>query len=67
MEGARFLLIDGRVAAVWTTTRADDTATLTITLLTRQSRADLDAAVAEGERLLAWHSPDCERRVVEVG
>ena len=67
VEGARFLLIDGRVAAVWTTTRADDTATLTITLLTRQSRADLDAAVAEGERLLAWHSPDCGRRVVEVG
>ena len=66
VEGARFLLIDGRVAGVWTTTRSDGTATLTITLLTRQSRADLDAAVAEGEHLLAWHSPDCDRRVVEV-
>ena len=54
VQGARFLLIDGRVAGVWTLTGDR----LTITLLTRQSPSDVEDAVAEGERLLAWHNSD---------
>ena len=49
--GARFLLLDGRVAGTWTITGER----LEITLLTRQSPSVVEEAVAEGERLLAWH------------
>jgi hypothetical protein len=52
VEGARFLLVDGRVAGVWTISAAG----LRITMLTRQPPAELDAVVAEGQALLAWHT-----------
>ncbi len=53
VTGARFLLVDGRVAAVWTIT---PDAVLRVTLLTPQTPADVDAVVAEGEALLSWHT-----------
>jgi len=66
VEGARFLLVDGRVAGVWTILPADDTATLRITLLTRPSRPDTEELVAEGERLLAWHTGGAAKQRVEL-
>jgi hypothetical protein len=51
VAGARFLLVDGRVAGTWTI----GPEVLRITTLTPQPPAELDAVAAEGERLLAWH------------
>lgn len=51
VQGARFLLVDGRVAGVWTITGP----TLEVRPLTPAVRAAADEVVAEGERLLAWH------------
>jgi hypothetical protein len=59
VAGARFLLVDGRVAGVWTI----EEAALRITLLTAVSAGDRKEIVAEGERLLAWHSGDLAPRV----
>jgi hypothetical protein len=52
VEGARFLLVDGRVAGVWTIGPTG----LRVTMLTRQAPAEIDAVAAEGEALLAWHT-----------
>ncbi|MCO1656220.1 winged helix DNA-binding domain-containing protein [Pseudonocardia humida] len=58
--GARFLLVDGRVAATWTTepaqpTRAaDDPPVLRISALVPITGADRDAVVEEGAGLLAF-------------
>ncbi|GIE95645.1 winged helix DNA-binding domain-containing protein [Paractinoplanes rishiriensis] len=54
VAGARFLLIDGRVAGTWTIDAASPE--LRIDLLTRPAPEQVDAAVAEGECLLAWHT-----------
>jgi hypothetical protein len=51
VAGARFLLVDGRVAGTWTI--GPDA--LRVTMLTPQPAAQLEAVAAEGERLLAWH------------
>ena len=58
VQGARFLLVDGRVAGVWTIRDG-----LHITLLAPLPAADRDAVVAEGEALLAWHTDGAHRRV----
>jgi hypothetical protein len=50
ITGARFLLVDGRVAATWTIPRGEQT--LRITPLTPISRTDTDAVTTEAHRLL---------------
>jgi DNA glycosylase AlkZ-like len=62
VAGARFVLVDGLVAATWTVDRA---ATLRITLLTRLRRSDRDAVADEGSRLLAFLAGDAAARGVE--
>ena len=66
VAGARFVLVDGRVAATWTVTREDDAATLRVAPLRRLARADRDAVAEEGERLLAFLAPDAGPRRVEL-
>ncbi len=56
VSGARFLLVDGRVAGVWTSVREGGRLGLRVTLLAPQRSGDLEAVVEEGERLLAWHA-----------
>ena len=62
VEGARFLLVDGRVAATWT---VEEGAALTIAPLVPIGRADRDAVVEEGERLLGFLAPEAGRRRVQ--
>jgi hypothetical protein len=54
VQGARFLLVDGRVAATWTTDGAGAQAVLRVTLLRPLSDDEADGVVAEGERLLRF-------------
>jgi hypothetical protein len=64
VEGARFVLVDGRVAATWAVERDRVTATLRITALTRLGREHRDAITGEGRSLLAFLTdPAAERRV----
>ena len=65
--GARFVLVDGRVAATWTVARDADAATLAVTPLAALAPQDRDAVAEEGERLLAFLAADAHRRRVEVG
>ncbi|MCO8271820.1 winged helix DNA-binding domain-containing protein [Actinoplanes sp. TRM 88003] len=58
VEGARFLLVDGRVAGRWTLTGD----TLRVLLF---HPVDVDPVVAEAEELLAWHGVD-GRTVIDV-
>lgn len=60
VTGARFLLVDGRVAGTWTVT-VDDAATLRIAQLRAFTTNERDAIVAEGESLLALFQPEPER------
>ena len=52
MKGARFVLVDGRVAATWTTPKGS--ATVEVTPLVRIGKADRAATLAEAERLAAF-------------
>lgn len=61
VAGARFLLVDGRVAGTWTLRTAGDAAVLEITPLTDVT--DRDAVEAEGARLVRWHVPDRPGRI----
>lgn len=63
VEGARFLLLDGRVAGTWTITHPDDTTTLRITLLTHPSRPDKEALLSEAEHLLSWHTTTTKHHI----
>lgn len=54
VTGARFVLVDGRVAATWTVERADEMPTLHIAPLTPLATAERDAVTEEGERLLTF-------------
>ena len=66
VDGARFVLVDGRVAATWTVVSDDAATTLRIAPLTRLPRRDTDAMVAEGRRLLAFLTDGAARQRVEV-
>jgi hypothetical protein len=73
VQGARFLLLDGRVAGTWTTVLEDGTSTLRVTVFAPLTRRDADALVAEGESLLELlggdagaAGPPAERRRVEI-
>lgn len=57
VTGARFLLVDGRVAGTWAVT-VDDAATLRIELLRRLTTDEREAVVAEGESLLTMFQPE---------
>ncbi|GAA4682706.1 winged helix DNA-binding domain-containing protein [Phytohabitans rumicis] len=65
VAGARFVLVDGRVAGTWMTT-VDGGPTLRITLLVPVAGPDRDALVAEGERLLGLFDTGEGRPRVEV-
>lgn len=58
VEGARFVLVDGRVAATWTSTRDGDSARLHITPLRLLGPHERAAITREGECLLAFLT-DC--------
>jgi hypothetical protein len=56
VTGARFLLVDGRVAATWDVRNDDGTTVLTIDPLTDPARSD--DVDEEGARLLSFLAPD---------
>jgi Winged helix DNA-binding domain len=66
VEGARFVLVDGRVAGTWTVVPDDARVTLRVTLLIPLKPQDADAMVDEGERLLALLADANARQHVEV-
>lgn len=66
VTGARFVLVDGRVAATWTLAGDGDVAKLRATLLGPLAPADRDAVVEEGERLLGFLASAAGRRRVEL-
>jgi Winged helix DNA-binding domain len=66
VDGARFVLVDGRVQATWTVAREGQAATLRIATLAPIGRADREGVAGEGERLLAFLAPDAGRRRVEI-
>jgi hypothetical protein len=61
------VLVDGFVSCVWRVTRERGSVTLTVTLLSRLSRADRSAVEEEGERLLEFVAPEVARRQVRFG
>jgi hypothetical protein len=66
VQGARFVLVDGRVAGTWMVASDGGTATLRITVLSGLARRDADAVVAEGQRLLGFFGDDAARQRVEI-
>ncbi|MQA98305.1 MAG: hypothetical protein GEV11_28275 [Streptosporangiales bacterium] len=62
---AATVLVDGTVAATWSVTRADGTATLTVRPLRPLTGAGRDAVEAEGAALLAFAHPDADPRITE--
>ena len=66
VTGARFVLVDGRVAATWSVARDGDAATLLVVALGALAPAQRDAVAEEGELLLAFLAPDAGVRRVEL-
>lgn len=66
VEGARFLLVDGRVAGTWTIVPDETALALSITPLAPISRRDADAVTAEGLALLSLYADDGRQRRVEL-
>jgi hypothetical protein len=66
VEGARFVLVDGRVAATWTV-QADQRPALRITPLVPLSRADREAVAEEGGRLLEFFGQDPGAQAIAAG
>ncbi|NUT38297.1 MAG: winged helix DNA-binding domain-containing protein [Hamadaea sp.] len=64
VAGARFLLVDGRVAGTWTVDATGESTTLRIAYLVKVVGESADAVVAEGERLLELYEGDAARRRV---
>lgn len=58
------ILVDGTIAAAWRVVRTTQTATLTVDLGRRLSRAERTDLAAEAERLSAFLDPDRAREVV---
>lgn len=54
VTGARFVLVDGRVAATWSLEHSEQPAILRIEPFAPLAKADLDAVTEEGERLLSF-------------
>ncbi len=67
VAGARFVLVDGRVAATWTTDGDVDDITLRVRALRPLRRADCDAVVAEGETLLTFLTDGRGGHRVDIG
>jgi Winged helix DNA-binding domain len=67
VAGARFVLVDGRVAATWTTDGDSGDITLRVRALRPLRRADRDAVVAEGEALLTFLTDGRGGHRVDVG
>jgi hypothetical protein len=65
-EGARFVLVSGRVAATWTVDRHGDAATLRVSTFGPFASESRDAVAAEGERLLAFLTDGTADRRVEI-
>jgi Winged helix DNA-binding domain len=63
VTGARFLLVDGRVAATWDARNDDGTTVLAIDPLTELARSD--GVDEEGARLLSLLAPDGARARIE--
>ena len=66
VEGARFVLVDGRVRGTWTVNVEGDAATLRIARLGRIASADRAALVDEGTRLLAFLTDGAAEPRVEI-
>ncbi len=66
VQGARFVLVDGRVAGTWAVVPDGVTATLRVMLLVELKRPDADAVVDEGRRLLAFLADETAHQRVEV-
>jgi hypothetical protein len=67
VEGARFVLVDGRVAATWSFSRpTPETAALRVTPLRRLDRRERDAVKEEGERLVAFLGGGAVRTQVDI-
>ncbi len=66
VEGARFVLVDGRVGATWTVDRDGDVSTLRVTPLTRLTREQRDAIAGEGRYLLAFLTDTAAERRVDI-
>lgn len=64
VTGARFVLVDGRVAATWTVEEPARSTVLRVAPLVRIGRDDRAALVAEGERLLTFLTDGAGGRVV---
>jgi hypothetical protein len=60
------VLVDGFVGAIWKITRNGGGALLQIESTAPVERRDMDAVVAEGERLLAFTDPQAKKREVSV-
>ena len=67
VAGARFLLVDGRVAGTWQVARNGDVAALRVTELSNLATRDRDAVVVEGRTTPSvpqWHSRPCRFRSI---
>jgi hypothetical protein len=62
VQGARFVLVDGRVSATWTTSVADGEATVRIAPLRPLDADERVDVVTEGERLAGFLSDDDAQR-----
>jgi winged helix DNA-binding protein len=63
---AATVLVDGTVAATWSTSGTPDAAVLTVRPLRRLSPTDRSAVEAEADRLLAFMSPQASQREVRL-
>jgi hypothetical protein len=59
---AATVLVDGTVAATWTQSSSNSTASLTVHPFRPLSAQDRDAIETEGDRLLAFTDPDAANR-----
>jgi Winged helix DNA-binding domain len=64
--GRPTLLVDGMVRGFWKIERSPGVATLRVEPLEPLTSAEEEAVTAEGERLLAFHAGDADRRDVQL-